>query len=217
MENAGEGGGEVKRVYIDAGHGGVDSGNTKGGMLEKVTTLDLAQRVARNIRLLSKSGNINSEPQILPRLSREKDVTLGINSRALIARQQCDLLVSLHTNSGVSWAHGADVFVSHGGSSVHKAKSAKLGRDILGRLEACGLKNRGVHPDQKPFIRYNQLGLLAGVCWFMPAVLVECGFASNDHDARMLRDPQAREVMAVQIAAACVKALGIEPRMDLAG
>lgn len=195
------------KIALDAGHGGRDPGNTQGGMREKETALDLALRTGHYVRLLS-------EHAVRTEFSREDDSTVTITKRVALAKSVgADLLLSIHTNSGNSSARGAEVIVSKSG--YYKNMSHALGERILDRLEACGFANRGVKPDMKPWIRYNQLGILSGVNKQMAAVLVECGFASNERDAAMLRDKNAREVIAIQLAAACLEILGVTPRMDI--
>lgn len=204
----------MPRVLIDAGHGGRDPGAVKNNLLEKSVTLDLAWRVARNIRLLSKVGDINSKNRIETVLSRDKDIYVDINSRAQSARDNCDLLISIHNNSWIAGsANGARAIVSKTG--WYKVRSNNLGKNIIERLTACGLQNKGVVPDKKPWINYNQLGILAGVDKHMPAVLVEVGYLSNSRDAKLLSSADGREVIAIQIAAAAVDSFDIAPRMDL--
>lgn len=187
----------------------------KNGLLEKAVALDMANRIAHNIRLLSKTGDMDSDSRVATMMTRDKDTYVDINSRARMARNAgAQMLISIHNNSWVTGGpNGARVIVSKSGS--YRRSSENLGQNILKRLEACGLADKGVKPDQKPWIRFNQLGVLHGVCTDMPAVLIELGYLSNQHDAKLLADPESREVMSVQIAAAALQSLGIEPRMSL--
>lgn len=202
----------MRTIVIDPGHGGGDPGNCNGSMIEKDIALDLAVRVGRNLRLLSQG--YDNAIRVKTLFTRETDRYVAIDARATLARQaQGDLLLSLHTNSSInSLARGAEIFVSSTGS--YKRLSGVIGQEMLTRLESCGMKSRGVKPDKVPFIRFNYLGVLHGVRWSMPALLIEPGFASNTHDADRLRNPNGREVISICIAAAALNGLGIEPRMD---
>ena len=42
----------MKKIVIDAGHGGVDGGATANGLLEKNLTLDIANKMADKLRQL---------------------------------------------------------------------------------------------------------------------------------------------------------------------
>lgn len=81
----------VKRIVIDAGHGGAHQGTaSKSGILEKEVTLDLADRARR---LLEARG-------FSVVMTRTADETLSLKDRATTANQQRgDIFVSIHLNS----------------------------------------------------------------------------------------------------------------------
>jgi N-acetylmuramoyl-L-alanine amidase len=81
----------VKRVVLDAGHGGSQQGTASAsGLLEKDLTLDLADRARK---LLEARGF-----SVL--LTRTADTTLSLKDRATTANQQRgDIFVSIHLNS----------------------------------------------------------------------------------------------------------------------
>jgi N-acetylmuramoyl-L-alanine amidase len=81
----------VRRVVLDAGHGGGQTGTaSKSGLLEKDITLDLAERAQR---LLVERGF-----QVV--LTRTGDATLSLKDRATTANQQRgDIFVSIHLNA----------------------------------------------------------------------------------------------------------------------
>lgn len=80
----------VRRIVIDAGHGGGDDGTrTPLGLTEKVLTLDLAQRLA----LLLRGAGFEVS------LTREKDAKLYLRDRVRFANEaHADLFVSIHFN-----------------------------------------------------------------------------------------------------------------------
>jgi N-acetylmuramoyl-L-alanine amidase len=203
----------MKLVYLDPGHGGNKPGNVNGGVRESTTALKLGKRIAHYIRLLSKTGDINSAPSIQTAMSRDMDMNVSINKRAQMAvKAGADLMVSVHTNSSIiKSAHGAEVWVSAAG--YYKLRSAAIATEILRHLEALGFSNRGVKPDI--WYSLGRLGVLRGVDKHMPAVLIEPGFASNDRERKLLTDPDSQEIIAQQTASVIVKHFGIEPRWDL--
>lgn len=83
---------EVRRVAIDAGHGGVDAGAVgPTGLREKDVTLDIAHRVA---------PVLSHELKIETLLTRDNDSFVPLDERAARANAfHADLFVSIHCNS----------------------------------------------------------------------------------------------------------------------
>lgn len=81
----------VRKVVIDAGHGGVDGGASgKGGLLEKDITLDVAARLARRLR---------SNHGLSIEMTRSSDSTLSLRDRVEFSNgHDADLFVSIHVN-----------------------------------------------------------------------------------------------------------------------
>ena len=93
----------VRRVVLDAGHGGAHQGTASAsGLLEKDLTLDLAER-ARKL-LLARGFDVV--------LTRTADATLSLKDRATTANQQRgDIFVSIHLNSFArTTARGVETF-----------------------------------------------------------------------------------------------------------
>ncbi len=81
----------VRRVVLDAGHGGLNEGTASAaGLLEKHVALDLAERARR--LLLERGFEVV--------LTRTDDKTLSLKERATAANQsRGDIFVSIHLNS----------------------------------------------------------------------------------------------------------------------
>jgi N-acetylmuramoyl-L-alanine amidase len=81
----------VRKIVLDAGHGGPSSGTrTPGGLLEKEVTLDVAERVST---LLSEGGGF----EVL--MTRQEDREVSLADRAALAnRAGADIFVSIHVN-----------------------------------------------------------------------------------------------------------------------
>jgi N-acetylmuramoyl-L-alanine amidase len=156
-------------------------------------------------------------------LTRFSDTYIPIDSRALAARRnKAEMLISFHVNSAVNpLARGAECWISDG-ADVYRDESVRLADLILQRLEDCGLdrrgkasdgKEQGVYPDSRN--RHKRLGVLRGFDRTGPGVLVELGFLTNSHDAKLLGSATSREVIGAGIAMAVCEYYGIKPRIDL--
>ncbi len=100
--------GTVKRVVIDAGHGGRDSGNLGTGRYkskEKDISLEVAQMVGNYIK-----QNI---PDVEVIYTRDSDTFIELRERPAIAnRADADLFISIHCNAATSSAaYGTETFV----------------------------------------------------------------------------------------------------------
>jgi N-acetylmuramoyl-L-alanine amidase len=82
----------IRRIMIDAGHGGSDPGSMgKRGTLEKDITLDIAKRLKAH---LVKDGHYQV------RMTREGDTSVPLARRIVLAQQaKADLFISIHVNS----------------------------------------------------------------------------------------------------------------------
>ncbi len=191
--------GRALRVCLDPGHGGEDSGalSRDGKTLEKTVVLDLARRLKR---LLEADGC-----EVL--MTRESDRSYPtLNARvARASRWKADLFVSLHLNANekndprgvetyatapkgsesTSWTGASPRPESNVATpgNAHDVGNAQLGFCIQRRLVAAsGLPDRGLRRARYIVLRDAM----------MPAVLVECGFVTNERDLAVLRSSAGR-------------------------
>lgn len=153
----------MRKICLDAGHGGKDPGACANGVREK----DIALSVALKI------GALLTGYEVV--YTRDEDVYVGLAERALIANQvSADLFVSVHCNSAPSAsANGIEVYVH----TTRSAASTRAAHAIYDRLlPASGLRGRGVKANDYAVLRETS----------MPAVLVELGFVSNEGDRAKL-------------------------------
>ena len=199
----------VRRIVLDPGHGGKDTGKVNGPYkyTEKAATLDTAARLKI---LLEKQGF-----EVV--FTRTKDVFVDLDDRpALAANAKADLFVSLHYNAGPAGDSSSDGIETYcltpaGQKSTNagKAKSTTgvepgnrfdtanmaLGWGIQRRLvKSTGADDRGVRR-----ARFAVLRTLT-----CPGVLIEGGFMSSRKEGALIADAAYRQKIAEAVAAGIV-------------
>lgn len=95
---------EIKKVVIDAGHGGKDPGCSGRHVREKDITWEIARKLAHKIDARDK--------QVEVIYTRYGDVFVPLHKRAEIAnREKADLFISIHCNASRSGASGTETYV----------------------------------------------------------------------------------------------------------
>jgi len=169
-----------KKVAVDAGHGGDDSG-THGatGLLEKDVNLDIATRLRDDLQALG--------AEVV--MTRTDDTFVSLQGRCDIANEaHADVFVSVHNNSFTRpEKSGTEAYQSREASD----QSRLLTRDIYKHLESdlptegSGIRSAGFY-----VLRHTT----------MPAVLTEIAYMSNAGDEALLATPAFREQAAQAIA-----------------
>ena len=210
----------VRRIVIDAGHGGKDPGTHAGSLREKDIALDIAKLVRDDLE--------DRGFEII--MTREEDVFIPLEQRAFIANSRgADLFVSIHVNAARNRkARGLETFYLNLATSADAAEVAarenassgkvrmsdlpKLLKQIMNhtRVEesrelattmqsamARSILGREKHPLNRG-VKTAGFHVLLGAQ--MPAVLVEVGFVSNREEARQLRSISHRKKLASAIA-----------------
>ena len=199
--------GPIRRVIIDAGHGGQDSGAIRQGVLEKDLTLDVAHKLDRLVRAQG----------LETVLTRGGDETVSLASRAAVAnREQDALFVSIHFDEGGrAAATGVQTFYA-----ARQASPAASGISSWlpflqrvssepGNLESqslAGFVQQALVAHTQAFdrgTRAEQFYVVANV--HHPAVLVEGGFLSNNDDIAKLQSDEYRQQLAVAISEGIMK------------
>lgn len=181
-----------KVLLLDAGHGGSDPGASGNGITEKDMNLTIMQKVAKE---LNGSG-------IKVYVTRDSDVYPSNSSRAEIANEIADAMVSIHMNSGTATANGTEVlYKNHSNDTGDGLTSQKLAELIQSSIiEATGNTNRGTK------LRTDLLILNSTK---VPTVIVETVFISNIGDALKISQTAYQDRIAEAIADA------IKDAMDL--
>jgi len=207
----------VRRVVIDAGHGGNDPGATsEAKSSEKEITLDIAGRLRH---LLETSGF-----EVV--VTRQDDRLIPLRERARLANASAsDIFVSIHVNSIVSHtaSHGVETYYLGptndpsltrlaadenrvSGYSMNDLRKlldgvyADVRRDESHRLAAAVQEQlwgglRRIDPGLENW-GVKRAPFVVLVATEMPAILAEVGCLSNEKEAAMLHKPQYRQQIA---------------------
>lgn len=219
---------KIRKIVIDAGHGGKDPGCHGNHSKEK----DIALAVALNLGQKIKSNF----PDIKVIYTRDTDVFIPLNERAAIAnRNQADLFISIHCNYiGVrNRATGTETYVlglyrAEDNLDVAKRENASIllednyektyngfdpysteGHIILSMFQNAHLEQSitfatHVQTQVKKYSDLNsrgvkQAGFLVLRETTMPSVLIETGFLSTDLDENYLIKKENQDEMAMCI------------------
>lgn len=210
----------IQTVVIDPGHGGKDPGAIGiDGLREKDVNLRLAKMLG--VRLQALGFKVV--------FTRDKDKTLTLEERTVTAEAaRGDLFVSVHANASTRRAtrgieiysldenherHSLDVAARENGVTRSEVDSLQRAMAKLHVSEVGEHSNRlakAVHRSLMPGLRKNygsvpDLGVKKGPFYVlflssMPAILLESGFLTNKHDARLLRSKAYLEAMADHVA-----------------
>lgn len=212
----------VKKVVVDAGHGGHDPGAIgKTGLREKDVNLDIARRLAW---LLKAQG-------IEVVMTRSTDKFISLPGRADIAnRSRADFFISVHSNSAASGKlNGFEVYyitekINDYNRALFSAKNADLNIDgssfynssldlkttlwdmvyASSRLESIHLAEN-ICDSAERNMGLKILGVKGAPFYVLkgshiPAVLVEVGFLSNSKEEKYLRNNFYRQQVAEAIS-----------------
>lgn len=205
-------------IVVDPGHGGRDSGARGNGYNEKDIALQVATRLANNLR---------QDYNVI--MTRDSDFFVPLDTRAKIGNDaNADFFISIHLNSGSSSsANGTEVFYfskkDQGSYATQVAKfenkvdgsygdvpfsdfilndifykknqkiSQAIAESVLNNLiNTTGLRRRGVFGANFAVLRGSN----------SPAILVELGFMNNYSDLSQYLTPDGQERAANAIGSA---------------
>ena len=208
-------------IAIDAGHGGQDPGAIgPNGNREKNVTLAIARELARQV---------NATPGMKAYLTRDTDVFIPLNRRAVLARgAKADIFVSIHADAAENReATGSSVYVlSTRGASSQRARwlaDKENAADLIGGVKLASgdtLKSVLLDLTQSGQMKASSdaanhvLGSMGSVgktrrvehanfavlrTSDVPAMLVETGFISNPGEEQRLADRDYQRSLASAI------------------
>jgi N-acetylmuramoyl-L-alanine amidase len=162
-----------KRIVIDVGHGGKDSGAIGiNGIQEK----DVVMSIANKILML----NNDLEKPLEIYLTRYRDTLISLSDRTNLAKAlKADFFVSLHCNhSDNPNSRGIEVYVANAESKYSNDATwlaFQLQADLNKKL---GFESRGV--------KFANFQVLRETTNNFPSILVELGFLSNNDEESYL-------------------------------
>ena len=210
-------------IVIDPGHGGVDPGASKSGIIEK----DITLKAARELRdYLKKYGH-----EVY--LTRNKDVFLKLRERVKIAREKnADVFLSLHADSVFNRSiRGMSVYTLSSKASDRIARRLARQADKADKISGIdltevddevgkilldmshrhtknasaelaeslvqGARKRGIRLLRRP---HRQAGFAVLKAPDIPSILVEMGFLSNANDRDLLLKKSYRSEIIISLA-----------------
>ena len=189
-------------VIIDAGHGGEDGGAEVDGVLEKDINLSIAGKLADMLRVCGcrvteiRDTDISVYDDSAQTL-REKKVSDLQHRVELVNESENNILVSIHQNKFDNSAYsGAQVFYS-----TNNDNSRVLAEAV--RTSVVSLIQNDNTRELKP--AGSDIYLLDNAT--VPAIIVECGFLSNDEERSKLLDSGYQSEMAYSIAMGVIEYL----------
>lgn len=216
----------IKKVVIDAGHGGEDPGCLGLKAKEKDVALSVALKLGKLIE-----DNFEDVEVVY---TRKTDVFIELHKRAQIANEsKADLFICIHCNSGPKAAYGTETYVMGLHKTVDNLSVAKrenesilMESDYAGNYDGFDPKSpeaniifslyQNAYMDQSldfaSFIqeqvktnskRYDrgikQAGFLVLYKTTMPSVLIETGFLTNENEEKYLNSVEGQNHIASAI------------------
>lgn len=166
-----------RKITIDAGHGGNDSGAIgPTGVMEKTVTLRIANEVRR--LLMAEGATVymtrDTDTEVSPKGADASDIE-ELQARCDVANQNAsDLFVSIHMDSFSSGA-------AKGTTGYYYSLGSQKSRDLAdkvrsGVIDQIGTQSRGTQSCNFYVVKHTD----------MPATLVEVAFISNPTEEQLL-------------------------------
>ena len=174
-----------KTIFLDAGHGGPDSGALYRNIYEKDINLSIVKKLEKKLKekgaqvFLTRDGDYDlSVPYTVNR--KRSDLSRRSN---MINRSNCDLYISIHLNADTSTTyHGAQVFYD---SKIKQNK--KIAETIQADLKQYLYTTRDAKQKNDMYL-FHRLD--------KPGVLVEIGYITNPNDRYLLLQKEYQEKVA---------------------
>ena len=218
----------IKKIVIDPGHGGRDSGCSGHSHREKDIALSISLKLGRLIKV--------NFPEIQVIYTRNSDVFVPLNERAGIAnRNNADLFISIHCNAmdNADQVYGSETYVmglhkADANLAVAKRENASIlleanydqiyagydpnspeGHIILSMYQNAYLEQSILfaekveknikHQAKRKSRGVKQAGFVVLRETTMPSVLVETGYLTNANDADFLAHERGQNKIANSI------------------
>lgn len=179
-------------IYLDAGHGGKDSGAIGNGIKEKDINLKLAKKI---------QDELKNYPDVKVIVSRDTDIYLTLKERTDRANAaKADYLISLHLNSAENKAaKGFESYIYHDTGQPTRAFQNVMHQEIIaaidGKQDDRGKKQANFH-----MLRESN----------MVAILTENLFVSSSSDAALLKQDTFLDKIALGHVKGLEKFIGLK-------
>ena len=181
----------MRKVVIDPGHGGSDSGAMRENVQEKTLNLQVAKLVAQKLE----------KKNIYVYMTRSKDTTTSLEDRVNYSNELSpDIYVSIHANATVQEdSYGLEVH-------YYKDDSYDLAQTIHEHfasdknLKKWETKDRGVIKSRFYVINHT----------IAPSILIEMGFISNPSERAKLLTKERQEELANSIVKGILEYLKVK-------
>lgn len=164
-----------KRIIIDVGHGGKDSGTVYDDIKEKDLNLSIALKLKEELIMngvdviMTRDGDYDLA---LPNANRRKKSDFD-NRIEMINDSGANMYLSIHINYlGNAKYYGAQVFYTKGNNDIADYIQEEFINDLKSPMNSRILSN--------DIYMYKKLNI--------PGVLIECGFLSNSKERKLLID-----------------------------
>lgn len=186
-------------IYIDPGHGGVDSGASYGGVYEKNLALSVANKLKANL--------IQLGYQVLMTRTADYNVDFKTERSKMANQSNADIFISIHFNAtglassnatGIEtyWYQYDPEYQPKINAAMHNdptrlAESKILANQVQASLiGGTGAVNRGVRRETFAVLRETAI----------PAILVELGFMENPSDLQKIKQDSYQTKLANALA-----------------
>ncbi len=186
-------------IYIDPGHGGVDSGASYGGVYEKNLALSVANKLKANL--------IQLGYQVLMTRTADYNVDFKTERSQMANQSNADLFISIHFNAtglpssdatGIEtyWYQYDPEYQPKINAAMHNDPTRLAESEILANqvqtslISGTGAVNRGVRRDTFAVLRETAI----------PAILVELGFMDNPSDLQKINQDSYQTKLANALA-----------------
>lgn len=168
-------------IALDPGHGGMDDGCVRGGVLEKELNLSISEKVKER---LEKMGY-----QVI--LTRDSDHAVSLRERIKTAKEaHADIYVSIHQNSSeLSGVNGMELYYS----VEHAADDSRRLSELI---QKYSLLNTGAN--ERSIFEWEDIYVVREAK--MPSCLIETGFLTNAKERGRLKTSEYQEKLAEGIA-----------------
>lgn len=157
------------QIVLDAGHGGNDSGAQFSGYSEK----EIVAQITHKIKNMNKSEHVSIT------LTRSSDLPVTLQQRTeIINSAKPDIVISLHVGTSLDpEKSGVTCYVAK--ENAFKQRATSLAEKLANRFR----KNHDFKVDPIQEAPFSMLAKSAA-----PAIVLQLGYLSNEHDRHYLTD-----------------------------